>query len=363
MDKKENMEKVCRAVPAQEGHQRKTLEEINLLRPVVVLLIVVLHSFTMYMGGWPLPEGIERNFLYLAIAKFSYSCVLEMFTFMSGYLLAYGRIDRGKQWGFRELFVKKFQRLMLPAAVFGVLYLLVVEGTAPALSWAYWYGIAEGVAHLWFLPMLFWCFLFTGGLLRLPLGSTSLLALLLLLALFPIGEAPLQLDKTAYYLAFFYLGYWFRERHSRLAAQASLARVVRAVSGFLFAFVVLSVLGEQAAKQAAVTEGMLKEGLMVAERCCRVVYSLSGIYAGYLAAVYLTSRYRLPLWWSNSNRYCFAVYLIHHFILPILYYKTALPALLGSYLLPWVGLSVTLVLSLVLSVALLRTRIGRWLAG
>lgn len=103
-------------------NKSKQLDEVNFIRPMVILLLVVLHSFTMYAGGWSMPEGINDVRTYFWIAKLSYSFILEMFVFLSGYLFANQIYQLQKKYTFLGLLKNKFKRLIIPSIVFSLFY-------------------------------------------------------------------------------------------------------------------------------------------------------------------------------------------------------------------------------------------------
>ena len=94
--------------------------------------------------------------------------------------------------------------------------------------------------------------------------------------------------------------------------------------------------------------------------------SLAGVCCVYASVVYWLSN---RAGWKPSplltrlNITSFGIYLFHQFILQFLYYHTSLPYITGTYLLPWVGLLITLVGSVLLSELCLKTRLGRSLMG
>ena len=48
---------------------RKHLEEIDIIRPLVIILLVLMHAFTMYGGSWPKPQCINDVGFYFWISK------------------------------------------------------------------------------------------------------------------------------------------------------------------------------------------------------------------------------------------------------------------------------------------------------
>lgn len=64
------------------------LNEVTLLRAVLAVLIVFMHSFTCYNGSWEQPAGYIDVPLYKWLARFSFAATLEAFVFISGYIFA-----------------------------------------------------------------------------------------------------------------------------------------------------------------------------------------------------------------------------------------------------------------------------------
>lgn len=60
----------------------KRLLEADILRPLAVLLVVVLHSFTIYWGKWSPPEGYLPCVPYKWIAATCFSFTMELFVLL-----------------------------------------------------------------------------------------------------------------------------------------------------------------------------------------------------------------------------------------------------------------------------------------
>ncbi len=75
-----------------EQPKRIRLEEVTLMRCVLAILIVFLHSFTCYNGSWAEPLGYIDIPAYKWLARVSFAFTLEAFVFISGYLFAFQRI-------------------------------------------------------------------------------------------------------------------------------------------------------------------------------------------------------------------------------------------------------------------------------
>lgn len=349
--------------PEHAAPQRPQLHDVTVIRPLAILLLVVMHSFTMFGGNWPLPEGYTPIETYWWVAKTTYSFMLELFVFISGYLYAYQRLERGTAGQpLRSLVRSKLQRLILPSVVFGTIYLLCL--TPPeALRPGDAYEVLRGTGHMWFLPMLFWCFIGCRLLARWRIPERRKIALLLLLALLSGISLPLRLDKTCYYLLFFYGGYLVRTRRATLLHRYARPRPILLLAT---AYVLLFVGGALAIRwlqTIPAEEYLLRKGLHAAKCALMIPYAATGTFTAWLLVNRLL-RGRTPgRIFVAAGTLCFAVYIIHQFLLKALYYRTSLPARVDPHVLPFIGLAVALTGSVALAIVGRRTRIGRYLLG
>lgn len=94
-------------------------------------------------------------------------------------------------------------------------------------------------------------------------------------------------------------------------------------------------------------------------------YSFSGMAMSFCGINWLLKRKYIhvtPLM-INLSTLCFGVYIYQQFILKIIYYQLDGLTLVTPWLLPWTGLLITLILSLLLSHYTLKTRLGKFLIG
>lgn len=342
------------------------LNEVNLIRPIVIVLLVMTHSFTLYTGTpgdsrevWVYPTGISPVEGYSWIAKISFSFMLEMFVFISGYLFAY-RIDKSeKPQRLGKVVKSKFRRLIIPSIVFSILYSLLFY--PKEFHWVqYMYDILNGLGHMWFLPMLFWCFIATYLLRKLRINEELKLGMLFVLSIFSALPLPFQLSQACYYLFYFYLGNYILTYKDRISEYANVKNIVFCGGIFALLFLSLTLFREQLAKYE--TADLLGKIYKISMRnLCKLGYATMGVFTFYLWSLYIIKRHDIPNGFVRLNRECFGIYLFQQFILLILYYKTSLPQLLGSYWLPWAGLFITLTTSSLLSKLLLKTSTGKFL--
>lgn len=140
-----------------QDKQRIRLDEVTLMRAILAILIVFMHSFTCYNGSWSEPAGYIDIPVYKWLARTSFAFTLEAFVFISGFLYAFQRITLGRTDGFLPLIKGKLKRLLFPSIIFSIFYFIIFyeyKGIGNCI-----YSIVNGCGHMWYLPMLFWCFI------------------------------------------------------------------------------------------------------------------------------------------------------------------------------------------------------------
>ena len=160
------------------------LNDIVILRSI--LLVVFVHSFYIYNYGSlsdidTIVIKIERFFNLDILNKFR----MPMFIFISGFLFSFLHYKKHKYPKFIDLFTNKFKRLLIPYWVFFPITALCL-GKLTHLSVD---DFLYPMGHLWFLLMLFWCFITTKFVLVCHLDRNKYMVLLMFI--------------VAYLLAFF----------------------------------------------------------------------------------------------------------------------------------------------------------------
>ena len=225
----------------------------------------------------------------------------------------------------------------------------------------------NGEGHLWFLPMLFWCFVFGYFLTKFQLKKWKILVFLIFFATIsgPLSVIlPFQIGISYYYLLFFYLGYLFWNNKEILKRFVNLKYVIIALFSFVIVFISLTILQNHLITYN-IDHLFIKAFKVVLKRLSSITYSLFGVFL-----IYISANYYLSFLGKSLNKtivslssLSFGVYIYQEFILKLIYYKSPIPALVGPYWLPFVGLVITIILSLALSKLTLSIRIGRYLLG
>jgi len=375
--------------------KKKLLYEISIIRPLIIFLLVVYHSLCVFTGGWAIPEGVPSHPAYWWLGHLISGFRIETIAFVGGYVFCYQCFELGRRNGFLGFVWKKFKRLIIPCFVFGTVYFLLFRFHPDKFSWnvAFW-RVANGIEHLWFLPMLFWCFLACWLLDRLlqwlydrhegwfrPVGWLLLVALAGV-SLLRVSGLKMGLSRVPYFLFYFYLGYWLRmlvalPLRGEEGAEGPKGSVLLFVCLWVLYFVLLLV--HQQATHLTLP-GCSFECPHWLRGCSRWMLHLmafghttAGILALYFTVVYWLRRHRTAdaqpsPFLRECSRLCYGVYVFHMFFMKPIYYNTAFPAWccgsgVGVWLMPWAVLAVTLGFSILVTWLLLKTRFGRFLIG
>lgn len=349
--------------------KKKYLMDIVLIRLVLIGLLILYHSLCIYTGAWEVPyEPFEPIAAYDWIGCFSHNFQLEAMVFISGSLLGYKLFRKPDSLSFNICVVKKVKRILLPCVIFGCIYYAMFYDTSAPLS-TILLKIANGCGHLWFLPMIFWCFVFTYVIVKFttsPNLQNNIKIYNLLLVIFtlfsiynPFGFMPFGLGTVCSFMLYFYWGCLLRLGYLRMP-ESSNRNIFIAIGLFASLFIVYMLL-----RHMTTTDLIQKAIKILGMNICHLVMCVSAIFIMFGMAnkpkviAYLASKPRL----ITLSGYCYGVYIYQQFILKFLYYKTSLPIVVDELMLPWIAFIITLTLSLSLCWLTLRTRIGRFLIG
>lgn len=207
-----------------------------------MLLIVLFHSVCFYIGAWWF-LCTEVVPLWKTIAYPLEMIGLTTFVFISGFLYGYMYYEKGKYRDVIPFLNKKFRRLLIPYIFWGILMI----ATMPTVQIS-WINLFTGVAHLWFLLMLFELFVIMVILNRLGIvGGANHKIVDLSIVIFSFGlvyvwkiysihRFALGIEGALFYLPIFLIGYFFAKY--RLFAKTSfrlyfMSIVIGAILAFL----------------------------------------------------------------------------------------------------------------------------------
>lgn len=340
--------------------------DVVLIRLVLIFLLVIYHSLCIYTGAWHLPYAhFPECDVYNWLGMLTHIFQLEGMVFISGLLFGYKMEQHPESFSFHICVINKIKRIWLPCIIFGVVYyLLFYDLSAPPL--AIIYRIFNGCGHLWFLPMIFWCFVIMYVLISLIHSLHSvyykvLIILLLVAIVNPLRFLPFGLKEVCYYFLFFYIGYCIKYNLFRNLKFEN-GKIALASFVFVGTFIAYMIVRDYWIFTDDIICRLFRSFL---RSFLNIVSALSAIYIIYGIANkarvmnFLKSKPAL----ITLSGYCYGVYIYQQFILQILYYKTELPYWVGAYELPWIAFVITLILSLLLCYITLKFRWGRFLIG
>ena len=183
------------------------LNDIALIRLLLIVLLVAYHALAPYTGAWPSISG-EGNILFKYLGEMCYSSMLPAFVFISGVLVGHQILLHGNPS--TDFLKKKFKRLIIPSIVFSIVFYVFLIGKPTSMF--FFYKIANGIWHLWFLPMLFWCFVMLYAVITLcDIDRYKYIILIasVILSIVYFVTLPLRLGEALYYFNFFYVGFLF----------------------------------------------------------------------------------------------------------------------------------------------------------
>lgn len=274
-----------------------------------------------------------------------------MFIYISGYLFQF-LLKNNKYSTWKNLLEKKGIRILTPYFAFGLFFMATTGNFHPLRLFlgTYW--------HLWFLPMLFWCFVVGYGVYKLKL-SKWLEGVLLLLSycgvflpmIFPRWMGINYISDSFYW---FYLGmlmYKYREGISRFLIKYKLHLLLLLISIMLIC------------------------SFPVEYGDGNTWYSCLSVTAFVVSFSFLLkevdwNKYRITSFVVDFSTYSFGIYIWHNWVALMLISKTSknlfgLPELAANHLIlfPLCFSLLTLAISWGISWCMMKTKVGRFLIG
>lgn len=324
-----------------------------------------------------MPAGVEANALYWWLGQLISGFRIETIALVGGYVFSYQSVELGRRISLPRFAWKKAVRLLIPAILFGAVYYMLFRYQPGHWSWyVFCWKLLNGVGHLWFLPMLFWCFLLgwliDAGLHLLRSRSERffkaagwiLLAILAAASVWQPTGLRMGLTRVPHFIFYFYLGYWLRIQMAERETQPGSKRflwwsIALAVVYLVMLCLRLQVWKYQLPGMPWVRPEWLSGGTALTMRLLRLVHTTSGILALFFAVWYvlynkgegaISKQPGLAL--REASDICYGVYVYHMFFMEWLYFHTSLPASIaatdaGAWALPWIILAIVLPLSIV----------------
>ena len=344
--------------------KKKLLYEVSIIRPLVIFLLVFLHSFQKISDGGGYHNDYQLVDAYKWIEWLISGFRIETIALVAGYVFSYQSHDLGRSYKFGPFVKKKFKRLIIPMLFFGVIYYLLFYLKVDSFSIKdFILQLLSGCGHLWFLPMLFWCFCAIWVIDRFKISSWWLLLGLAFVSIAPIPYLPLGFARLPHFIFYVFGGYFLWTKRTYLTNNCLTWPwiIIQWLSYICLVIVFHTVMPES-------NDNMnlsLKIIVVFARRTIELLMAVIGIMALYLTVCKFTTRngFKPKQWVITASDYCYGVYVYHQFILVGLYFFTPLVYVCHSLLVPWIGFIIAMLVSLILTKLSLQTRFGRLLIG
>ena len=216
------------------------LRNLDFIKTVLMILIVLYHSFCFLGGNWFTIIPIQKQLIPSILLEWLNSFTIYSFVLVSGYLFYYVKYERDGYKRFWPFVLNKVKRLLVPYFIvsffwcipisiffYGFDVVLIVEK----------YILGTSPEQLWFLLMLFIIFIIFYPISNL-VKKNKVLGFIFVLSSYAIGLfgtkfAPnfLQIWTALEFLPFFYIGFFLRQ---------SKESFIRNIPFFIYIFLDLS---------------------------------------------------------------------------------------------------------------------------
>lgn len=339
------------------------LYNIDLLRLFALLLLIVDHSFASFSGFWQKMPGQIDSPLYSAISLFSWSFMLQLWVFISGYLFSYSISRKNTNLHLNNLIKNKAKHLLVPCYIFGFVFLVVDKGFNVCISLKGVFYYLSGLYNLWFLPMLFWVFILAYCLTKVRLNVIYKSIFLLILSIVSWDIVSLGLGNALYYLFFFYIGMITEQNKDTINKLIQQNRII--IILIIATIITFAIFKENQCiifppRPNSIQERAISQILI---HLVKLPIALSGIALSYGLATKFSHVNILKNLVVKFPNYSFGIYLFHQIILMQIYYHSPLPSLLGSMLVPWIALVFTTIISYIITQVFLSSKYLKFLVS
>lgn len=345
---------------------KKYLMDVVLIRLTLIFLMVLYHAFCPFTGAWEEPPA--ENFHAIEVYKWLgwslHHFRLQTMVFISGLLFGYTLTIHPERLTFHNCVLMKAKRILLPGILFSILYYVMFSDFCEP-----WYSIlyklCSGCGHLWFLPMIFWCFVICyliecqGSSFISPKVILAVGAVILFLPRIPV--LALGLGSLPDYFFYFYFGFAIKRGYITFPIVKNWWCLLLLVV-YIVVFICNEMIDNYWLRPIAIAEYYIRGFLL---RLTHVLGICSMIVFLYSLANNPSIKHWLNQrsWLITLSGYCYGVYIYHQFILEYLYYKTPFTIYFSNEIFPWLGFLLALILSLGLCHLTLKTRWGRYMIG
>ena len=340
------------------NNEKIILQELDYLKIIGVLLVVIGHCTSIYTGGWVFTSPVNSP-IYGLIASYVYTFHVPMLVFVSGAIYYYCRINKEKYSSIKSLIINKFKRLILPFLFVGIIYSIPIK---------YIIGMTEGnifiniksfilgsnTGHLWYLLMLFDIFIIFYLYEKFILNRKySIVLNLILFSILYISSGfftnIFQINRAIQYSIFFYLGYeFFRSKDKLILKLEKLkSKSILIMTPVLITIsLVLILVSKMKLSNIMLSKFFSLINVVIAIICITICYLIVYLINNRMKNIIIKEKIDKLI--NIIGKYSFSIYLLHEPIIFIILYFIA-----NKYISPNILVMVCLSISISVSLSML----------
>lgn len=315
------------------NNEKIILQELDYLKIIGILLVVIGHCTSIYTGGWVFTSPVNSP-IYGLIASYVYTFHVPMLVFVSGSIYYYCRINKDKYSSLKSLIINKLKRLIVPFLFIGILYSIsikyiigMIKGNIINNIKSFILGLNTG--HLWYLLMLFDIFIIFYLYEKFILNKKySIILNLILFSILYISSGfftnIFQINRAIQYSIFFYLGYeFFRSKDKLILKLEKLKRKsILIMTPVLIAIsLVLILVSKMKLSSIMLSKFFSLINVVIAMICITICYLIVYLINNRMKNIIIKER--IDKLFKVIGKYSFNIYLLHEPIIFIILYFIA----------------------------------------
>lgn len=344
---------------------KNKLQDVVIIRSFAIIFVVAFHAYGMMYASGHFPETQKMyHDLYYNINQLIFKFRMPLFIFISGYLYSHLVLDRGKYPNFKELIKNKFKRLIIPYWIFTFI-IMITTNSFNIIKFT-----SGSYSHLWFITMLFWCFIITFLLNKVPFHLKNIVNIAILLTSFSLLQINISsFSYKNFTLGFQFLSYWYFWFFLGWNIYPIKNRIIKVISDYYLyiPLILIYILGVTYTVIYIKTD---EHRTWLGEFANLSIVIFIWYITNKYIIVHLKENGRLSKALFQINKYSYGIYIFHNWIQPYFISRTMknllpLQRWAADYpvLFPFAFFIITLITSWLLTKYSLKTRIGRFLIG
>ena len=333
------------------NNEKIILRELDYLKIIGILLVVIGHCTSIYTGGWVFTSTVKSP-IYGLIASYVYTFHVPMLVFVSGSIYYYCRINKGKYTTLKSLIVNKLKRLIVPFLFIGIFYSIpmkyiigMADGNIFSNVKSFVLGLNTG--HLWYLLMLFNIFILFYLYEKFVLNKKySIILNLIIFVILYISSGfftnIFQINRSIQYSIFFYLGYeFFRSKDKlRLKLEELKTKNILIIIPILIAIsLVLILVSKMKLSNIMLSKLFSLINVVIAIVCITICYLIVYLINNRMKNTIMKEKIDKLI--NITGMYSFNIYLLHEPIIFIVLYFIA-----SRYINPTILVMICLIISI-----------------